>query len=617
MLCNLFNLIFDTGIIPEVWTVGLIKPVYKNKGSPADPSNYRPITLLSCVGKLFTAIINIRLQKYADEHNIIEDCQTGFRKGFSTTDNIFALHNLIDIICKSKKSIFCAFIDLKQAFDRVWREGLWQKMLSYNINGKCLRVIQNMYYDIKSCIIANGNKSPFFLSNIGVRQGENLSPFLFNIFLNDLNNFFSSNNIQGIICQNHELDDDIVIFLKLFLLLYADDTVILSESAEDLQTALNVYENYCRMWKLSVNITKSKVLIFSKGKHQNYRFEYNKERLEIVTEYKYLGVYFAKNNSFFKTKKYIADQATKAVFSLIKKARNMHLTIDLQLELFDKLVKPILLYGCEVWGFGNIEVIERVQLKFLKNILKLKTSTPNYMVYGEVGIMPLKIDIYTRMISYWGKICRADYNANLVSTCIYNAARSYYNCCNITDRSFYFRWIHCIKSILCNCGFSGIWENNDFPNQKWLSLSIKQKLTDIYLNEWYQNVEMDKNYRLFKKSFKFENYISTVPYNMLSYIISFKTRNHKLPVEKGRWNKIEYNRRLCDLCKQDIGDEYHYLLTCNNLKDMRKQYIKPYFYRRPNILKYEQLLNSKNMKILMSLAKFIKYIYDINYENTS
>ena len=140
----------------------------------------------------------------------------------------------------------------------------------------------------------NGNKSPFFLSTIGVRQGENLSPFLFNIFLNDLNNFFSANNIQGIICQNHELDDDIVIFLKLFLLLYADDTVILSESAEDLQTALNVYKNYCRMWKLSVNITKSKVFTFTKGKHQNYRFEYNKERLEIVTEYKYVGVYFAK-----------------------------------------------------------------------------------------------------------------------------------------------------------------------------------------------------------------------------------------------------------------------------------------------------------------------------------
>ena len=128
----------------------------------------------------------------------------------------------------------------------------------------------------------------------------------------------------------------------------------------------------------------------------------------------------------------------------------MHLSIDLQLELFDKLVNPILLYGCEVWAFGNMEVTERVQMKILKNILKLKTSTPNYMLYGEIGIMPLKSDVYTRIISYFEKICRADYNANLVSTCIYNAARSYYNCCNITIRSFYFRWIHCIETILCN-----------------------------------------------------------------------------------------------------------------------------------------------------------------------
>ena len=123
----------------------------------------------------------------------------------------------------------------------------------------------------------------------------------------------------------------------------------------------------------------------------------------MVSEFKYLGILFSKNNSFFKTKKHIADQGTKAVYSLFKKARNMQLPIDIQLELFNKLVKPILLYGCEVWGFGNIEVIERVQLKFMKYILKLKNSTPNYIVYGELGMMPLKIDIYTRMISYWGE----------------------------------------------------------------------------------------------------------------------------------------------------------------------------------------------------------------------
>ena len=103
---NLVNLVFETGIIPEIWTTGIIQPLYKNKGSPTDPSNYRPITLLNCVGNLFTAIINTRLENYVTDKNIINDCQAGFRKIFSTTGNIFILHNLIDIVCKSKKKYF-------------------------------------------------------------------------------------------------------------------------------------------------------------------------------------------------------------------------------------------------------------------------------------------------------------------------------------------------------------------------------------------------------------------------------------------------------------------------------------------------------------------------------
>ena len=134
---------------------------------------------------MFTQILNNRIQKYADENDII----TGFRKKYSTIDNIFILYNLIDLVCKSKKSVFCSFIDLKQAFDRVWREGLSEKLSVYHINGKCLKIIQSIYRNIKPCVILNNNKTDFFLSNIGVRRGENISPFLFNIFLNDLDFF--------------------------------------------------------------------------------------------------------------------------------------------------------------------------------------------------------------------------------------------------------------------------------------------------------------------------------------------------------------------------------------------------------------------------------------------
>ena len=100
------------------------------------------------------------------------------------------------LICKSKKKLFYAFIDLKQAFDKIWRGGLWQKMFSYNIKGKCLNVIRNMYRNIKSCVQVNGNNSSFFTSNIGVRQGENLSPFLFDLFLNDLYDFFQKEKCE-------------------------------------------------------------------------------------------------------------------------------------------------------------------------------------------------------------------------------------------------------------------------------------------------------------------------------------------------------------------------------------------------------------------------------------
>ena len=87
-------------------------------------------------------------------------------------------------------------------------------------------------------------------------------------------------------------------------------------------------------------------------------FKLDHELLEIVTDYKYLGILFSNNNSCYKTKKHLAEQETRAMYGLLAKSRNMRLPIDLQLDLFKKIVKPILLYGCEVWRFGNIDVLE-------------------------------------------------------------------------------------------------------------------------------------------------------------------------------------------------------------------------------------------------------------------
>ena len=114
---TLFNIIYDTGIIPTVWLERNRIPIYKKKGDQLDPRNYRPITLLNCLGKLFTSIINSRLTVFSDELELLDKNQSGFRQSYSTIDNIFVLHILLELLKGTKKNMYCAFIDFEKAFD--------------------------------------------------------------------------------------------------------------------------------------------------------------------------------------------------------------------------------------------------------------------------------------------------------------------------------------------------------------------------------------------------------------------------------------------------------------------------------------------------------------------
>ena len=113
---NLFNTVFESRHVPEAWTTGLIIPIYK-KGDPADPSNYRGITLVSALGKVYTKLLKDRLEKFADTYGIIKNNQEGFRENNSTIDQVFVLQSLIDICQKQNRKLFIAWIDYAKAFD--------------------------------------------------------------------------------------------------------------------------------------------------------------------------------------------------------------------------------------------------------------------------------------------------------------------------------------------------------------------------------------------------------------------------------------------------------------------------------------------------------------------
>ena len=146
---------------------------------------------------------------------------------------------------RKKKKLFRAFVDFEKAFDTVWRDALWYKLLLNYINGKMYTIILNMYKDVKSCITYNYCKSDYFNCDMGVRQEENVSPFLFAMFLNGLQMFFENVNLNGLETVSNCIEDKLNIYLKLFALLYADDTVLMAETHDELQNILNKFGEYC------------------------------------------------------------------------------------------------------------------------------------------------------------------------------------------------------------------------------------------------------------------------------------------------------------------------------------------------------------------------------------
>ena len=221
-----------------------------------------------------------------------------------------------------------------------------------------------MYQGIKSCVSHNSEQSDFFQSFRGVRQGENLSPVPCALFLNDLESFLTQNSCNGIDLKIP--DDPISRYIKMFVLLYADDTVIFGTSEENFQHNLNIFYEYSKTWKIDINFDKTKILIFGTRNDEKYEFTLGENIISICEEFKYLGVFFTKSRSYYKARKHNVDQARKAL-NLYKRIRNLNLPIDLQLLLFDHPISPIALYSCEVWGFENTHLIENLHNEFTTN----------------------------------------------------------------------------------------------------------------------------------------------------------------------------------------------------------------------------------------------------------
>ena len=178
--------------------------------------------------------------------------------------------------------------------------------------------------------------------------------------------------------------------LRLFVLLYADDTVLLSDSPAELQQVLSCLHDNCEKWQLQVNTDKTKIVIFSRGLvRSNPDFKFGDSVVKVQQDYDYLGTTLNYNGTFTKQVNKQVCLAKRAMFGLLGKIRNLHLPMDIVRHLFETCIIPILLYGCVVWGFPNLSEIESVQTCFYKYLLKLNKGTASCIILGELGCSKL------------------------------------------------------------------------------------------------------------------------------------------------------------------------------------------------------------------------------------
>ena len=404
------------------------------------------------------------------------------------------------------------------------------------------------------------------------------------------------------------LDIELESYIKLYVLLYADDTIILADTANELQEALNALSDYCIIWKMKVNIDKTKIIMFSKRKCKNYPdFILNGEKIELVDSYVYLGTTIKFNGKFQEAKKKQLLQAKRALAAVISQKEKLQLPLDIFFNLFDTMVLPILLYNCEVWGYEDFENLEIFYRAFLKNTLKLNKQTPNCMVYGESGRKPLHITIQLRMINFWTRIVTGDENKLVFH--IYKLLRQMHVNGNYTSP-----WIGKVEDIFNNSGMTNIWLNPLNFNPLWIKKSLNLRLNDIFSQQWHSNImEMNSciSYKLFKNELKFEKYLLNLDITERINLCKFRCRNSKIPVVVlgYAYLNIPYENRICTVCNQnEIGDEYHYVMRCHYFQHSREKYIENIFWINPSYIKFSKLFQSKDVGVLRNLAKFIKNI---------
>ncbi len=257
------------------------------------------------------------------------------------------------------------------------RVEMMRKLKRLGVRGRLGRFLEVIYTRTVNQVQWSGGLTRAFKSTRGVRQGGPLSPLLFNLYIADLEMWLKGNQVGGVVIGS----------CKIYMLAYADDMVLVAETPEEMQGMLGSMEKYLTRWKLVLNASKSKILIFKKGGRRAKKEKWNwiGKEVDVVKSYKYLGFWMQPDNGFSVHVKYVKKKARAAMGAIWGIGEsNIKGDWKLRCKLYKAVIEAILMYRVEIWGWEEQEDLQGLETKYWKWLLNLNWNTPQYIVQEEV-----------------------------------------------------------------------------------------------------------------------------------------------------------------------------------------------------------------------------------------
>lgn len=394
ILTELFNAILKFEIVPEQWEAAEIRILYK-KGNKDNISNYRPISLTSNTNKMFMKIIKNRIYNILDQNQGIE--QAGFRKNFSTIDHLFTIGQLIEKANEYNIEIHMIFVDFNKAFDSVKHSRLWEALVNQGVPEKWIEIIRKIYSKAKA-YVKTDIKGQVFEIGRGVRQGDPMSPNLFNSILEEI---FREMNWEekgyGIKIDGKNLNN----------LRFADDVVLIGKNEKELQKMFQDFIEKSAERGLTCNLEKTKAMA---NRDENEGIKIRDRKIEKVEDIKYLGKTISFKDGMEKEIKIRREAAWRSFWALKNIYKNKKIGLETKIKILESCTLPVLSYGAQTWALTNtqlnkLRVTQRSMERSILNI-KRKEKVSNKKVRTKSGVKDIGYIVKKAKLGYAGHMIR-------------------------------------------------------------------------------------------------------------------------------------------------------------------------------------------------------------------